>query len=74
MVLSFYPSDCGALPESVIAPALVGLLGGVNPLEEGSTKNFISSCSGGFTLVTFEVIGRMDVLGYAVADEFEVRV
>ena len=74
MVLSFYPSDCGALPESVMAPALVGLLGGVNPLEEASVKNYHTSCNGGFSLVTFEVVGRMDHLGYAVAGEFEVRV
>ena len=72
MALSFYPSEDGALPESVVAPALVGLLGGVDPLEEGSTKSYRANFNRGLTLVTFEVVGRMGDLGYAVADEFEV--
>ena len=74
--MTFYPStqlSAVSLVKAAIAPTLVGLLGGVNPLNESGIKHYQAVFVSGITVVTFEVSGSLGLLGYAVADEFEVR-
>jgi len=75
-----------ALEESVVAPALVGFLAGVDPLDQGAIKRYFTSFAPGVSsrrllldngpakgiaVVKFVVHGGMAQLGFATADAFE---